>query len=70
MAFKNIATASKSISGVCLDQSAYYRGLSAMKGIDLAKYRKEVKAEMQSDDDDANHVKKPMQKGKTCSSKK
>ena len=56
--FKKIGKATDKISNVCVDQSAYYRGLSAIKGINLAKYRKEVEAELQSDEDDGENAKK------------
>ena len=51
-AAKAIHKCTKSISNTSLEQAAYYRGLSAIKGFDLAKYKKDVKQELDDEEDD------------------
>ena len=54
---KAIRKSVKSISNTSLEQAAYYRGLSVIKGFDLAKYKKEVADKMAAandEDDDSD----------------
>ena len=68
--FKNLNKCTKMISNASLDQSAYYKGLSKLKGIDLAQMKKEARAEVESDDDDDEEEQKPRRRGKFTNNRK
>ena len=52
---KELRKCTKSLSATSLDTSAYFRGLSEMKGIDLGKHRKQAKRQLQADNSDSDN---------------
>ena len=48
---RDICKCAKSICHTTIDTSAYYRGLSELKGINLSKHRKQINKEMTKEEE-------------------
>ena len=49
---REISKCCKGITNTGVDQSAYYGGISHLKGIDFSKFRKQAQAQLKNDEED------------------
>ena len=54
---KGLQSCTDSIENVSVEQAAYYRGMSVMKGFDLAKYKRDVRSDLKKQQNERQNKK-------------